>query len=228
MKYVIVLVSTIFFSFGVSLAGDKPALKEEKDRVSYSVGYQIGGDLEKQHMGIDPAAFLKGIEDALAEAQPQLSPGEMRAILQEMKSKILAEKRQQKQAKAEKYRGEGREFLAANARKEGVVTLPSGLQYKILREGTGRTPGPTDKVTVHYRGTLIDGTEFGSSYRKNEPATFYVNGVIQGLTEALLLMKEGAKWQLFIPADLAYGERGPVGEKTVIFDVELISFESSQ
>jgi FKBP-type peptidyl-prolyl cis-trans isomerase FklB len=228
MKYVIVLVSTIFFSFGVSLAGDKPALKEEKDRVSYSVGYQIGGDLEKQHMGIDPAAFLKGIEDALAEAQPQLSPGEMRAILQEMKSKILAEKRQQKQAKAEKYRGEGREFLAANARKEGVVTLPSGLQYKILREGTGRTPGPTDKVTVHYRGTLIDGTEFGSSYRKNEPATFYVNGVIQGLTEALQLMKEGARWQLFIPADLAYAERGPIGEKAVIFDVELISFEFSQ
>jgi FKBP-type peptidyl-prolyl cis-trans isomerase FklB len=228
MKLIIMFVLTIFLPFGVSLAGEKPVLKEEKDRVSYSVGYQIGGDLEKQRMDIDPDALLKGIEDALAEAEPKLSLEEMRATLLEMKKKILAEQRQQKQATAEKYRGEGREFLAENAKKEGVITLPSGLQYKILREGTGKKPGPTDKVTIHYRGTLIEGTEFGSSYRKGEPATFYVNGVIQGLTEALQLMKEGAKWQLFIPADLAYGERGPVGERAVIYDVELISVESAE
>ena len=227
MKRVIILVCTVFSFCGVCLAGEKPVLKEEKDRVSYSVGYQIGGDFKQQRMDIDPDAFLKGIEDALAETEPPLSPEEMRATLLEMKKKIQAEQRQQKQATVEQYRGEGREFLAANAKKEGVVTLPSGLQYKILREGTGRTPGPTDKVTVHYRGTLIDGTEFGSSYRKNEPATFYVNGVIQGLTEALQLMKEGARWQLFIPADLAYGERGPVGERAVIFDVEFIMVESA-
>ena len=163
MKRVIILVCTIFFSFGISLAGEKPVLKEEKDRVSYSVGYQIGGDLEKQHMDIDSDALLKGIEDALAEAQPRLSPEEMHATLLEMKKKIQAEQRQQKQATVEQYRGEGREFLAANAKKEGVVTLPSGLQYKILREGMGLTPGPDDRVSVHYRGTLIDGREFYNS-----------------------------------------------------------------
>jgi FKBP-type peptidyl-prolyl cis-trans isomerase FklB len=113
--------------------------------------------------------------------------------------------------------------LAENATKEGVKTTPSGLQYKVIREGTGKTPGPHDSVTVHYRGTRLDGREFDSSYRKNEPATFRVDGVIRGWTEALQLMKEGAKWQLFIPADLAYGERGPLADKTLIFDVELIS-----
>lgn len=229
MKRLIILVFILFFSCGVSLAGDKPELKEEKDRVSYSVGYQIGGDFKQQRTDIDSDAFLKGIEDALAEAEPPLSPEEMRAILQGMKAKILAGQRQQKQTAVEQYRGEGREFLAANAKKEGVVVLPSGLQYKILREGTGRTPGPTDRVTVHYRGTLIDGREFYNSRRgKETPETFHVGAVIKGMSEALQLMKEGAKWKLFVPADLAYGERGPVGERAVIFDVELIKVESSE
>jgi FKBP-type peptidyl-prolyl cis-trans isomerase FklB len=229
MKRVIILVFIIFFSCGVSLAVEKPELKEEKDRVSYSIGYQIGGDFKQQRMDIDPDAFLKGIEDALAEVEPPLSPEEMRAILQEMKSKILAEQRQQKQTASEQYRGEGREFLAANAKKEGVVVLPSGLQYKVLREGTGRTPGPADRVSVHYRGTLIDGREFYNSRRgKETPESFHVGAVIKGMSEALQLMKGGARWQLFVPADLAYGERGPVGERAVIFDVELIAVESSQ
>ena len=229
MKRVIILIFTVYFSCGVSLAGEKPELKEEKDRVSYSVGYQIGGDFKKQSTDIDPDAFLKGVEDALTTAEPSLSPEEMRATLQEMKSKILAEQRQQKQAAVEQYRGEGREFLAANARKEGVITLPSGLQYKILREGTGRTPGPDDTVTVHYRGTLIDGREFYNSRRgKETPVTFHVGAVIKGMSEALQLMKEGAEWQLFIPADLAYGERGPVGERAVIFQLELISVKESE
>lgn len=228
MKCVILLVFIIFFSCGVSLAGEKPELKEEKNRVSYSVGYQIGGDFKQQRMDIDPDAFLKGIEDALAEAEPPLSPEEMRAALLEMKSKILAKQRQQKQAAVEKYRGEGREFLAANAKKEGVITLPNGLQYKVIRKGSGRTPGPADRVTVHYRGTLIDGREFYNSRRgKETPETFHVGAVIKGMSEALQLMKEGAQWQLFVPADLAYGERGPVGERAVIFDVELISVKSS-
>ena len=229
MKRLIILIFVIFLSCAVSFAGEKPELKEEKDRVSYSVGYQIGGDFKQQRMDIDPDAFLKGIEDALAEAEPPLSPEEMRAILQEMKSRILAEQRQQKQAAVEQYRGEGRDFLAANAKKEGVITLPSRLQYKILREGKGRTPGPADRVTVHYRGTLIDGREFYNSRRgKETPETFHVGAVIKGMSEALQLMKEGARWQLFIPADLAYGERGPVGERAVIFDVELIKVESAE
>jgi FKBP-type peptidyl-prolyl cis-trans isomerase FklB len=229
MKRLVVLVFILFLSCGVSLAGEKPVLREERDRVSYSVGYQIGGDFKQQRTDIDRDAFLKGIEDALAEAEPPLSPEEMRAILQEMKAKILAEERQQKQTAVEQYRGEGREFLAANARKEGVITLPSGLQYKILREGTGRTPGPDDRVIVHYRGTLIDGREFYNSRRgKETPETFHVGAVIKGMSEALQLMKEGAQWRLFVPADLAYGERGPVGERAVIFDVELIRVESAE
>lgn len=229
MKRLVILIFIIFFSCAVSRAGEKPALKEERDRVSYSVGYQIGGDFKQQRTDIDPDAFLKGIEDALAEAEPPLNPEEMRAILQEMKAKIQAEQRQQKQAAVEQYRGEGREFLAANAKKEGVITLPSGLQYKILREGTGRTPGPDDRVIVHYRGTLIDGREFYNSRRgKETPETFHVGAVIKGMSEALQLMKEGAQWKLFVPADLAYGERGPVGERAVIFDVELITVESAE
>jgi FKBP-type peptidyl-prolyl cis-trans isomerase FklB len=229
MKRLVTLVFILFFSCGVSLAGEKPALKEERDRVSYSVGYQIGGDFKQQRTDIDPDAFLKGIQDALAEAEPPLNPEEMRAILQEMKAKILAEQRQQKQTAVEQYRGEGREFLAANAKKEGVITLPSGLQYKILREGTGRTPGPDDRVIVHYRGTLIDGREFYNSRRgKETPETFHVGAVIKGMSEALQLIKEGAQWKLFVPADLAYGERGPVGERAVIFDVELIKVESAE
>jgi FKBP-type peptidyl-prolyl cis-trans isomerase FklB len=229
MKRLVTLVFILFFSCGVSLAGEKPALKEERDRVSYSVGYQIGGDFKQQRTDIDPDAFLKGIQDALAEAEPPLNPEEMRAILQEMKAKILAEQRKQKQTAVEQYRGEGREFLAANAKKEGVITLPSGLQYKILREGTGRTPGPDDRVIVHYRGTLIDGREFYNSRRgKETPETFHVGAVIKGMSEALQLIKEGAQWKLFVPADLAYGERGPVGERAVIFDVELIKVESAE
>ena len=189
-------------------------MKEEKDRVSYSVGYQIGGDFKQQRTDIDPDAFLKGIEDALAEAEPPLSPEEMRAILQEMKAKILAGQRQQKQTAVEQYRGEGREFLAANAKKEGVVVLPSGLQYKILREGTGRTPGPDDRVTVHYRGTLIDGREFYNSRRgKETPETFHVGAVIKGMSEALQLMKEGARVAAFHPGGPGLRRAGPGGRK---------------
>jgi len=229
MKYLLMSIFIAMFFFGVCFAGEKPVLKNEDDKISYSVGYQIGGDFKQQRMEIDPEAFLKGIEDALAEVEPPLSPEEVRATLLEMKSKILAEQRQQKQAAVEQYRGEGREFLAENAKKEGVVTLPSALQYKVLREGTGKTPGASDKVIVHYQSTLIDGTEFHNSRRREgKPESLHVSGVIRGLTEALQLMREGARWQLFIPADLAYGRRGPLQDRTVIFDVELISVEFPQ
>jgi FKBP-type peptidyl-prolyl cis-trans isomerase FklB len=229
MKNILMItaVISIALSYGLCFAGGIPVPKEEKDRVSYSVGYQIGGDFKQQGTDIDPDAFLKGFEDALSASEPQLSPDEMDSTLRKMKGKILAEQRKQKKAVVEKYRGEGREFLAQNARKEGVVVLPSGLQYKVLREGTGRTPGPNDRVTVHYRGTLIDGREFYNSRQgKETPETFHVGAVVKGLSEALQLMKEGDEWQLFVPADLAYGERGPVGERAVIFNVELISVES--
>jgi FKBP-type peptidyl-prolyl cis-trans isomerase FklB len=153
----------------------------------------------------------------------------MSAILVGLKRKIETTQRQQKQQMAERYRAEGEEFLSANAEKEGVVTLPSGLQYKVIQQGKGSSPGPSDKVNVHYRSTLIDGTEFHSSYRgEGEPETLHVSGVIRGLTEALQLMREGARWQLFIPADLAYARRGPLADRTVIYEIELISIEPGE
>ena len=229
MKKIITTIISVFLLCGLCFAEEKPDLNEEKDRVSYSIGFQIGGDLRQQGRDIDPDALLKGIEDALSAAEPQLNPEEMQTILREMKQKIKAEQRQQKQAAVEQYRGEGREFLAENAKKEGVIVLPSGLQYKVITAGTGKTPKANDTVTVHYRGTLIDGREFYNSRRgKETPETFHVGAVVKGMSEALQLMKEGAKWKLFVPADLAYGERGPVGERAVIFDVELISIKASE
>jgi FKBP-type peptidyl-prolyl cis-trans isomerase FklB len=205
---------------------------EIKDKPGYSVGYQIGEDLRKQNMDFDGEAFLKGIRDAKAGNEPMFSPEAMRTALVELKKKVTAQNKSQKADKRielsnikEGYRGEGRDFLTENGKKEGVVTLPSGLQYKVIKEGTGKKPGPSDTVLVNYRGTLIDGTEFDSSYKTNKPAKLHVNGVIQGWKEALQLMKEGAKWQLFVPADLAYGERGPLADRTVIFDIELIKVE---
>ena len=229
MKKIITTIISVFLLYGLCFAEEKPDLNKEKDRVSYSIGFQIGGDFRQQGRDIDPDALLKGIEDALSAAEPQLSPAEMKSTLLEMKKKIEADQRQQKQAAVEQYRGEGREFLAENAKKDGVIVLPSGLQYKVITEGTGKTPTANDTVTVHYRGTLIDGREFYNSRRgKEAPETFHVGAVVKGMSEALQLMKEGAKWQLFVPADLAYGERGPVGERVVIFDVELISVKPSE
>lgn len=212
--------------WGTCAADDKPLLQNETDRINYSVGYQIGGDFKRQDVDTNPRALAKGIEDAQRGAEPLMTPAEMRATLVELKKRIVKEEQQRRQQNAEKYRGEGREFLAANAKKEGVVALPSGLQYKVVAEGMGRSPNPTDTVTVHYRGTLLDGTEFDNSQRRGEPATFKLDSVIRGWQEALPLMKEGAKWQLFIPADLAYGERGPLADRTLLFEVELIAVKT--
>jgi FKBP-type peptidyl-prolyl cis-trans isomerase FklB len=228
MKRGIIFVLTIFISFGGALAEEKPELKEAQDRVSYSLGYKAGGDFKHPAVDLDPQAFLKGVEDVLAEAEPRLSREEMRSILSEVKKKILADKQRQKVAAVKRHIEEGQAFLAENAGKEGVVSLPSGVQYRVIREGKGRQPGPSDEVTVHYRGTLIDGTEFGSSYRKGGPQTYHVSGVIRGLTEALQLMKEGGRWKIFIPAERAFSKRGPLGHRTVIYDLELISVKSPE
>jgi FKBP-type peptidyl-prolyl cis-trans isomerase FklB len=205
------------------LAEDLLDFGNEKARINYSVGYQIGGDFRRQGVEINPEVLVKGIQDALSGEKGLMSPQERRATLANLQRKVAAQQEQDKAGQPQEYRGEGREFLAANSKKPGVKTLPSGLQYKVIREGTGKKPGPHDSVTVDYRGTLIDGTEFDSSYRRGKPATFRVDGVIAGWTEALQLMREGAWWQLFIPPDLAYGEHGTLADKTLIFEVELIS-----
>lgn len=231
MEVKIILVPLVLLTMfpAPSFAGEISSMKDQKDRVSYSLGYQIGGDLKQQNTDIDPEALLKGIEDSLSTVEPQLSQEEMRGTLLKLKNRIEADQRQQKLAAVETYRGEGREWLAENAKREGVTVLPSGLQYKIIRRGSGKSPGSDDTVTVHYRGTKINGAEFYNSHRREDkPEKFHVGSVIKGMSEALQLMKEGSQWQLFVPADLAYGERGPVGEQAVIFEVELISVVPSQ
>ena len=185
-------------------AEEKLILKNQKEKVSYIIGMDIGGNLKKQSIDIDPNILAKGIQDALGGAKSLLTDQEIQETMVAFQKEMMA-----KQAEvAKKNKTEGESFLAENKKKEGVITLPSGLQYKIVKEGTGETPKLEDTVTVNYRGTLIDGTEFDSSYRRGQPATFSVKGVIAGWTEALQLMKVGSKWQLFVPSNLAYGERG--------------------
>ncbi|MFA5807172.1 MAG: FKBP-type peptidyl-prolyl cis-trans isomerase [bacterium] len=222
----------VAFLSGICLAGEKSELKDEKEKINYSIGYQIGGDFKRQGVELDPDLLVKGIQDAVGGAEPRMPPQEMRKTLVDLKKKVEADERKRRREKAGKYRAEGEAFLAANGKKEGVVTLPSGLQYKVLAAGKRKSPNPTDNVTVHYRGTLVDETGFDSSYKRNEPATFGVDRVIAGWKEALPMMKEGAKWQLFVPSKLGYGEQGS-GSKippnsTLLFEVELISVQSGR
>jgi FKBP-type peptidyl-prolyl cis-trans isomerase FklB len=209
-------------------AQEKPALKSQKEKMSYIIGMDIGNNLKKQSIDIDPNILAKGVKDAFSGSQPLLNEQEIRETTMAFQKEMMA--KQEEVAKKNKKEGEA--FLAENKKKEGVKTLPSGLQYKVIKAGTGKKPKLTDTVTTHYRGTLINGTEFDSSYRRGQPVSFQVNGVIPGWTEALQLMEEGAKWQLFIPSNLAYGERGAgrdIGPNaTLIFEIELLSIQEKK
>jgi FKBP-type peptidyl-prolyl cis-trans isomerase FklB len=214
---------------GICLADTKPEIDGPAGRVGYSLGHQIGGDLKRQSMDVDAGAMLRGLRDALGGTDPSISEEEMTALLLGLKKRIGASERKGRRGDAERYRAEGSEFLAANATREGVVSLPSGLQYEVLRAGTGKRPSLNDRVKVHYRSTLIDGTEFHDSGRpEGEAETLHVSGVTRGLTEALQLMREGARWRFFLPADLAFGRRGPLADRTVIYEIELISIEAGE
>lgn len=217
---------------GPVMAAEKKELKTQKEKASYAIGLDIGNSLKKSNLEIDNASLNKGIKDALSGGKPLMTEQEMKETITALQKDMQAKQQAQAKVAGEKNKKEGEEFLAANKKKDGVVTLPSGLQYKVIKSGTGKTPKATDSVTVHYRGTLIDGTEFDSSYKRNQAATFPVNGVIAGWTEALQLMKEGDKWQLFIPSNLAYGERGAgstIGPNSVlIFEVELMSVNPAE
>jgi FKBP-type peptidyl-prolyl cis-trans isomerase FklB len=214
----------------VAKPGEVTTLTTDKQKSSYAIGMNLGAGLRRQEIDVDSAALIQGMKDSLAGGKTLLTEEEATAVLTKLRTEMQA--KQQAKAKAEEANNkkEGADFLAANKTKEGVVTLPSGLQYKILTPGTGPKPTASDTVSCNYRGTLINGTEFDSSYKRNEPASFPVSGVIKGWTEALQLMGVGAKWQLFIPADLAYGARGtpggPIGpDSTLIFEVELLSIK---
>jgi len=186
--------------------------------------------VQRQSLQVEPDIVAKGLKDVLSGNKPLLSDDEAMATLTTLQNGMRAKQQEKAQQLGLANKKEGEEFLAANKSKEGVVTLPSGLQYKVLKEGTGPKPSATDSVACNYRGTLINGTEFDSSYKRGQPATFAVNGVIKGWTEALQLMPVGSKWQLFIPADLAYGERGAGADigpnSTLIFEVELLSIQA--
>lgn len=191
-------------------------LKSDNDKVLYSLGYELGKDLSRQELELSPEVLLKAAEDGISGAKPLVDARQRQAALKQIGETRAKANLEQSQA-----------FLAANAQKEGVQTLPSGLQYKVIQAGEGKSAGPGDNVRVQYRGSLIDGTEFDSSYERGKPATFRVNKVIKGWREALPLMKEGAKWELFIPPELGYGERGrPKAippNSALIFEVELLS-----
>ena len=208
---------------GIVYAEETLKFDDNNVRINYSLGYQIGGDFKRQGVEINAEAVVKGIEDALSGAQPMVDPKAMQATLMDLKRKVVAQQRAKKGETELQYIAAGKTFMQENATKEGVKTTESGLQYKIIETGKGKSPKPTDQVTVNYRGTLTNGNEFDSSYERGEPATFSLNGVIKGWTEGLQLIKEGGKIQLFMPPDLAYGGRGPMAHRTLIFDVELIS-----
>ena len=205
------------------------ALKTDKDKASYAIGMNLGTSLHRQSVEVDPAIMLRGVKDALAAGKMLMTEDEMRATLTQLQNEMRKKQQEKALLAGAANKKEGEEFLAANKAKDGVITLPSGLQYKILTEGSGPKPAATDSVVCNYRGTLINGTEFDSSYKRGQPATFPVGGVIKGWTEALQLMTAGSKWQLFIPAELAYGEpgRGPIiGPNSVlVFELELISIQ---
>jgi FKBP-type peptidyl-prolyl cis-trans isomerase FklB len=204
-------------------------LKTLTDRVSYGIGLNIGRDFKEQHIDVDPDLLAQGIRDAMANGEVLMTEEEMQQAMMEFQQEMMAAQEKRMTEAASRNLQEGEAFLAENAQKEGVTVLPSGLQYRVIEEGKGKRPTAQSTVTVHYRGRLIDGTEFDSSYERGEPATFPVGGVIPGWTEALQLMQEGAKWELFIPANLAYGERGAgqvIGPNAVlIFEVELLKVQ---
>jgi FKBP-type peptidyl-prolyl cis-trans isomerase FklB len=191
-------------------------IESDTDKVNYSLGYELGKDLQREELELLPEVLIKGAQDALSGAKPLVRTTQRRKALAEIKKKRAEANLQESQA-----------FLAANAGKEGVATLPSGLQYKEIRAGEGKAPGPGDSVTVNYRGTLVDGSEFDSSYERGKPSTFQVKRVIKGWAEALQLMQEGAKWEIFIPPELGYGRQGRAKRippnSALVFEVELIS-----
>ena len=214
---------------GASFAADVPELKTDKEKISYSIGMDIGGNLKRGSVEVDPDLLAKGLKDSYGGGKTILTEEQARQAIADFQKTLMAKRAETMKKLSEKNKVDGEKFLAENAKKEGVKTLPSGLQYREIAPGTGKSPKATDTVTTQYKGTLIDGTEFDSSYKRGQPATFPVSGVIPGWTEALQLMREGAKWQLFLPPNLAYGEKGAgqvIGPgATLIFEVELISIK---
>jgi FKBP-type peptidyl-prolyl cis-trans isomerase FklB len=229
MKRSLFIVLTTLVMAAQALAQGDPALKDDKEKISYSVGVEIGTTLKKQGIDVAPDVLTRGVRDGLTGAKTLMTEEEIIETLTNFKKEYIAKKQELSKQLAEKNKKEGEVFLAENEKKEGVKTLPSGLQYKVIKPGSGKKPKAEDLVTVHYRGTFIGGAEFDSSYRHGKPATFPANRVIPGWTEVLQLMEEGAKWEVFIPSKLAYGEQGAGNDigpnATLIFEIELVTVQ---
>jgi FKBP-type peptidyl-prolyl cis-trans isomerase FklB len=231
--FLTVILLAALFSLPASVWADDTAVDPElekagvDDRISYAIGYDITARL-KDSFDINPDLFVKGMKDSLAET-PAMTPEKMQETMQEFQAMAQQKQMEAQGKKAAENKAAGEAFLADNKTKKGVTTLDSGLQYKVITPGTGDSPDINDKVKCHYRGSLINGREFDSSYKRNEPAVFPVNGVIKGWTEALQLMKVGAKWMLYVPSDLAYGDQGAGNViepgSTLIFEVELLEIQ---
>jgi FKBP-type peptidyl-prolyl cis-trans isomerase FklB len=218
--------------FGLTACREKPKdveLHDLGDKVGYGIGLRIGRDFRARDFPLDPQIVLRGLQDGLGEKPPLMSDQEIQEALNLLQQELNNRQQMSRQDLAKKNLEDGRDYLAQNGKKTGVEILPSGMQYQVLRAGEGKVPGPVDRVTVHYRGQLIDGTEFDSSYARNQPATFAVAGVIPGWREALQKMREGDKWRVFLPPDLAYGEKGAgsmIGPQAVlVFEIELLKVE---
>ena len=232
LKKKLIVLATIVSSLNLlsPLLANAIELNTVQQRSGYSVGMGYAESLRQQGIDISAESFIQGFKDSYSGAKPALSEAQMQKAIEELQTLTLAKKAETERLQSEKNQTEGKAFLAANKSKADVVTLPSGLQYKVVKTGTGSSPKLTDVVTTHYRGTLLNGEEFDSSYKRNQPASFPVNGVIPGWTEALQLMKVGDKWQLFLPAELAYGSQAPRGSvitpnSTLLFDIELLEIK---
>jgi len=228
MKKVAMCVVCLTLLAAPALSGEKKIeLKTPKEKLSYSIGFDIGTSIKRNGVDVDVNIVTKAIKDVLSGEKTLMTEQETRESITAFQKEMAAKQQERLKELGEKNKREGAAFLAENKKKEGVITLPSGLQYVVLAEGKGKQPTATDTVTVQYRGTLIDGTEFDSSYKRGQPATFALNQVIKGWTEGVQLLKEGGKIRLTVPSELAYGERGAgaqIGPNTVLnFEVELLS-----
>jgi FKBP-type peptidyl-prolyl cis-trans isomerase FklB len=226
MKYLMASILSVIFLFNTCSAQERPELNNQKDKESYSLGYQFGQNMKQEGVDLNLQVYTSGIQDALGEKEPQMKPEEISSTIVSFRQRLMAAHEKVVKEQGAKNLAETKAFLEDNGKKGDIKTLPSGLQYKSLKEGSGKIPKANDTVTVHYRGTLLNGTEIDNSYNRGKPETFKVTGVIPGWVEALQLMKEGSKWQLFIPPELAYGENGQgrvPPNSTLIFEVELIS-----
>lgn len=228
IQVLVLTLSTVLLST-VCCAEEQPVQNNPKEKESYSVGYSFGRLIKGQGVAYDLEQLVAGTRDAYGGKGSRISEEEMKSILKELEKKIFISVQKQYQENGVRNQEAGRAFLAENRTKAGVKTLPSGIQYKVLREGTGPSPKAADLVTVHFRGALIDGTEFDSSYRRGEPQSVHVQEVMPAWTEPLQLMQVGSKWQIFVPAELAYGKR-PFGRipsnSTLIFEIELLNIEN--